>query len=120
MPNLSLFKIPGTILAHAKGLILGGEPIVPPVREPDASFAPKSDATSELGATAQDRSFWASVTAADRRLADLRRAIDEAAAEAMTREANAEASLGEDAHLGESRYDAANRVISDALGAEKS
>lgn len=68
----------------------------------------------------QDKTFWAMLAGADRRLAELRRAIDEAAAETMARETRADSSPGENAHLGESRFEAANRKIADALKAEKS
>ena len=109
MPDLSLFKVPGTILAHARSLILG-----------DETNAPKcsAEAGQESGLVKPDRSFWASVAAADRRLADLRRAIAEAEA-AIEQSQGATPSSG-DLRPGESRCEAARRVIADALGAEKS
>jgi len=70
--------------------------------------------------TPQDKTFWANMAAADRRLAELRRAIDQAAAEAMVREAEVEASPSPEVQLAESRCETAKRVISDALDAENS
>jgi len=55
---------------------------------------------------------------ADKRLAELRRAIDEAAAEAMARETGEDASPGHSSQLGESRCATANRMITDALSTE--
>jgi hypothetical protein len=55
---------------------------------------------------------------ADKRLAELRRAIDEAAAEAMARETGEDATPGLNSQLGESRCETANRMITDALSTE--
>jgi hypothetical protein len=57
---------------------------------------------------------------ANRRLAELRRVIDQAAAESMARETVVDVSSSLDSHLGESRCEMANRMITDALSAEKS
>jgi hypothetical protein len=111
MPDLSLFKVPGTILAHARSLILGDETNAPPQRTAD---------TGQANVIVKpDRSFWASVAAADRRLADLRRAIAEAEAAIDLPQASVTAPSSIDLRPGESRCEAARRVIADALGAEK-
>lgn len=120
MPSLLLLKIQGAILARAKSLVAGGDEGVTQARPEDASFASKNDAVAERVLTMQDTTFWATMAGADRRLAELRRAIDQAAAESLAREATADASSSLDAHLGESRCETANRVITDALNAEKS
>jgi hypothetical protein len=119
LPSLSLFKIPGAILAHAKSLVVGGDESVSPTQAGPRSDALWLDARVEQAPPAQDNSFWAIMAGADRRLAELRRAIDEAAAEAIARETSADEALGESASLGESRFDAANRMIKDALNTEK-
>ena len=119
-PSLPLFKIPGAILAHARSLIAGGEASPTPAMAEEPPFAPRSQAAAEWEPTPQDKSFWASMAAADRRLADLRRAIDQAAAEAMTRDVDAKAPPSPEAQFAESRCDTAKRVIADALDAEKS
>jgi hypothetical protein len=106
-------------LAHAKSLVLGDESVPPPARKANMPFAPWPDEERERSATRADKSFWASVAAADRRLADLRRAIDHAAAEAAVREDGVESPPSPAFNLGESRCKTANRVITDALGAEK-
>lgn len=121
-----LFKFPGAILAHARNLVAGGEPIPPAALTTDTTpptsvTAPA--AASEWDMERGDKSFWASMVAADRRLADLRRAIDQAAAEAIAREAAVKAPLSPDtapaSHLGERRCETAARVITDALGVKK-
>jgi hypothetical protein len=112
MPDLSLFKVPGAILAHARNLILG-----------DWATAPLERAANRdqgMDPAKPDKSFWASVAAADRRLADLRRAIAEAEAAIAATQVSVEALPGVDPRPGESRCEAAQRVITDALGAEKS
>jgi hypothetical protein len=119
-PSLPLLKIPGAILAHARSLIAGGETTARSAMAEDPPFAARSEATAQWEPTPQDKSFWASMAAADRRLAELRRAIDQAAAEAMAREADAEAQLTPEAQFAESRCEAARRVIASALDAEKS
>ena len=115
-PNVPLLKIPGALLAHARSLISGDEATTPAAMVEDPLFAPRPEAGAEWEPTAQDKSFWASLAAADRRLDDLRRAIDQAAAEAIAREADAKAQQIPDAP---SRYEAARRMIADALDAEK-
>ncbi len=120
MPSLLLLKIHGAILARAKSLVAGGDGDVTQARPEDASFASKTDAGAEWGLTTQDKTFWAAMAGADRRLAELRRAIDQAAAESLARETTADASSSLDSYLGESRCETANRVITDALNAEKS
>lgn len=119
-PSLSLLKIPGAILAQARNLIVGGETTATPAMAEDPPFAPRSGASPEWEPTPQDKSFWASMAAADRRLTELRRAIDQAAAEAIVREADAKASSGSESPLAESRCETAKRMIADALDAEKS
>ncbi|MBW8893291.1 MAG: hypothetical protein JF617_14615 [Burkholderiales bacterium] len=119
-PSLPLFKIPGAILAHAKGLIAGGETKAAQTMAEDQAFAPRSEMGAGGEPTPQDKTFWASMAAADRRLAELRRAIDQAAAEAMVREADAKAPPSPDVQFAESRCETAKRVIADALDAEKS
>ncbi|HWW25995.1 MAG TPA: hypothetical protein VNZ85_08905 [Caulobacter sp.] len=114
---MPLFKIPGAILAHARSLISGDDATTPTAMVEDPPFAPKSKAGAEWEPTPQDKSFWASLAAADRRLVDLRRAIDQAAAEAIAREVDAKAQQIPNAP---SRYEAAKRMIADALHAEKS
>jgi len=111
MPDLSMFKVPGTLLAHARSLILGDDATAPPERPAD---------TGQGNVVVKpDRNFWASVAAADRRLADLRRAIAEADAATAEPRADLDAPSGVDPRPGESRCEAARRVIADALGAEK-
>lgn len=119
MPSLFLSKIHGAILARAKSLVAGGDGGVEQARPEDTSFASKTDTGAEWGLATQDRTFWATMAGADRRLAELRRAIDQAAAESMARETVADPSSSH-SHLGESRCETANRVISDALDAEQS
>ena len=110
------FKTPGALLAHARNLILGGEAHITPASTQDRAPAPEPDAWD----TAEpDKTFWVSMIASDRRLAELRRVIDQAAAEAMARGPDTEAAPSRDFHLGESRCEAANRVISAALDSEK-
>ena len=116
-PSVPLLKIPGAILAHARSLISGDEVATPKAMVEDPLFAPRLDAGAEWEPTPQNKSFWASLAAADRRLVDLRRAIDQAAAEAIAREVEAKAQPIPDAP---SRYEAAKRMIADALDAEKS
>lgn len=111
MPDLSLFKVPGAILAHARSLILGDDANAPPEH--------LADTGQGTVLVKPDRNFWASVAAADRRLADLRRAIAEAEAATAEPRADPEASSVVDPRPGESRCEAARRVIADALGAEK-
>lgn len=120
MPSLLLFKLPGAILAHAKSLIAGGDESVAQARPEDTSFASKTDAGVEWDFTTQDKTFWATMAGANRRLAELRRVIDQAAAESMARETVVDVSSSLDSHLGESRCEMANRMITDALSAEKS
>jgi hypothetical protein len=118
----SVLRFPRTLLAQAKELLArpqAGGTRAPDVANPPSSFLP-SDGGSGLGMTRQDKSFWASVTAADGRLAELRRAIDEAAAEAIARESAAATPSNPEPHLGESRYETAARVITNALGTERS
>lgn len=112
MPSLSLFKISEAILAQAKDL-LGGGSGDPPARSEDQSCASSPDAVGERDITTLDENFWTTLVGDDRRLADLRRAIEEAAAEAMRTE------VDESPPLGESRWEAASRKINDALKAEK-
>lgn len=119
-PSVPLLKIPGAILAHARSLISGDDAAMPTAMVENPPFAPKSEAGAGWEPTAQDKSFWASLAAADRRLVDLRRAIDEAAAEAMTRDADAKASPTPEVPIVASRCEAAKRMIADALDAEKS
>ncbi|TCS17490.1 hypothetical protein [Caulobacter sp. BK020] len=116
-PDVPLLKIPGALLARARSLISGDEATTPTAMVEVPPFAPKSEVGAEWEPTAQDKSFWASLAAADRRLDDLRRAIDQAAAEAIARDVNAKAQQIPDAP---SRYEAAKRMIADALDAEKS
>lgn len=115
-PNVPLFRIPGAILARARNLIVGDE-AAPTAMVEDPPFAPKPEVGAEWEPTPQDKSFWASLAAADRRLVELRRAIDQAAAEAIAREAEAKAAPIPDPP---SRCEAAKRIIAQALDAEKS
>jgi len=119
LPSLSLFKIPGAILAHAKSFIGGGDESMTPAQAAGTSDALRLDASAERDLSAQDNTFWAIMAGADRRLAELRRAIDEAAAESMARETGADGAPCQSTGLGESRFDAANRMIKDALNTEK-
>ena len=120
MPSLAPLKSLGAILARAKSLIAGGEGGATPSRMEEALSAPDSelDAGNAWELAKQDKSFWATMAGADRRLAELRRAIDQAAAEAIAREDGVEAASNDDrdSSLGESRCAKANRVITDALG----
>ncbi|WP_419255148.1 hypothetical protein ACN2C6_06805 [Caulobacter sp. ErkDOM-YI] len=116
MSSLSLFRIPGAILAHAKNLIAGGAESTSPARL-DARLC-ASKPVGEGDHTTHDKTFWASMAGADKRLAELRRAIDEAAAEAMARDTGEHASPGHNSQLGESRCETANRMITDALGTQ--
>ena len=119
MPSLSLFKIPAAILAHAKSLIVGGDEDVSPSRAEGPSEAPRPNAGAAWDLAAPDNSFWATMAGADRRLAELRRAIEEAAAETMACEAGPDLGSGKTASLGESRFETANRIIKDALDTTK-
>ena len=110
------FRIPGAILAHAKNLIAGGAESTSPAPL-DAQLC-ASKPVGEGDPTTHDKTFWATMAGADKRLAELRRAIDEAAAEAMAREASEHASPGHNSQLGESRCETANRMITDALSTE--
>ena len=114
MPNLSLFKISEAILAQAKDL-LGGDKGNASPRPED----PSSGSDGERDATTLDETFWATLVGDDRRLAELRRAIEEASAEAMAFETKMDESPSPNAQLGESRWEAANRKINEALKAEK-
>jgi hypothetical protein len=116
-PSMPLFRIPSVILARARSLIAGDEATAPPAMAEDPPFAPKPETSAEWEPT---KSFRASLAAADRRLVDLRRAIDQAAAEAIAREIDAEASPISDARVSTSRCEAAKRMIANALDAEKS
>ena len=118
LPNLSLFKISEAILAQAKDL-LGGDSHEAAPRHENTSSAAGPDAEGERDLTTLDETFWTHLVGDDRRLAELRRAIDEAAAEAMSGKTQGEASLDPKPQLGESRWEAANRRITDALKAEK-
>ncbi|HWU15023.1 MAG TPA: hypothetical protein VN157_13565, partial [Caulobacter sp.] len=71
-PSMPLLKIPGAILAHARSLIVGDEATAPAAMVEDPLFAPKAEAGAEWEPTPQDKSFWASLAAADRRLVELR------------------------------------------------
>jgi hypothetical protein len=119
-PSLPLLKIPGVILAHARNLIAGGETTATSAMAEDPPFAPRSEAVAQREPRPRDDGFWASMAAADRRLDDLRRAIDQAAAEAIAREAEVKAPSRPESLLTESRCEAARRVIASALDAEKS
>lgn len=120
MPSSTPLKRLGAILARAKSLITGGEGTAAPIRTGEALSAPESeaDAGSVWEPAKQDKSFWVTMAGADRRLAELRRAIDQAAAEADTRELGVEAQWSNvgDSSLGERRCEKANRMITDALG----
>lgn len=119
MPSLEPLKSLGAILAQARSLIAGGEARAAPPRMEEALSAPvrEADAGNAWEPAAQDKGFWATMAGADRRLADLRRAIDQAAAEAIARESGVEALSSNDPDpLGESRFAKANRVVTDALG----
>lgn len=119
MPSLTTLKSLGAILAQARSLIVGGEARAAPPRMEEALSAPvpEVDAGNAWEPATQDKGFWAAMAGADRRLADLRRAIDQAAAEAIARESGVEAPPSNDPNpLGESRCAKANRVITDALG----
>lgn len=120
MASLPLFRIFEAILAQARSLILGDRMVARPARTTPTPFAPRPDTEREQGVAKQDKGFWTNVAAADRRLTELRRAIDQAEAVTTAREVGVKASPGGDPHLGESRYETAKRVIIDALGAEKS
>jgi hypothetical protein len=120
LPSSTPLKRLGAILARARSLITGGEGTAAPIRTGEALSAPESqaDAGNAWEPAKQDKSFWVAMAGADRRLAELRRAIDQAAAEADTRELGVEAqwSNGGDPSLGERRCEKANRMITDALG----
>lgn len=118
MPNLSLFKISEAILAQAKDL-LGGDHGDASARPEDPSSVSSPDAGGERDMSTQDETFWAALVGDDRRLAELRRALDEAAAEAMALETKSGEPPGPNPQLGESRWEAANRKINEALKAEK-
>lgn len=124
MPRLSLSKLAGAILAHAKSLVSGGEGAQRGrLQEPSlasGSHAGEASPGLEWGFVAPDKAFWATVAGADRRLAELRRAIDHVAADETQHETVDQASPDLESHLGESRCEAANRVIAAALDAEKS
>lgn len=119
-PSVPLLRIPGAILAHARSLISRDETTAPTAMAEDPLFAPRPEAGAEWEPTPQDKSFWASLAAADRRLVDLRRAIDEAAAAAITREADVKVPPTPDAPIAPSRCEAAKQLIAKALDAEKS
>jgi len=117
--SLATLKSLGAILAQARSLIVGGEARAAPPRMDEALSAPvpEADARNAWEPATQDKGFWATMAGADRRLADLRRAIDQAAAEAIARETGVEAPSSNDPDpLGESRFAKANRVVADALG----
>ncbi|WP_425998036.1 hypothetical protein [Caulobacter sp. DWR1-3-2b1] len=114
-----MFKAPGVVLDDAKGLAPGDDNGVASARPEVSPGASEPDAGVPWDLTPQDKAFWAAMASADRRLDELRRAIDEAAAETMAREAGAEASPSPNSHLRESRYEMAKRKITDALNAEK-
>jgi hypothetical protein len=116
LSSLLLFRIPGAILAHAKSLVAGGAESSSSVQL-DAPL-PASKASGDDDPTTHDKTFWATMAGADKRLAELRRAIDEAAAEAMARETGEDASPGHKSQLGESRCATASRMIIDALSTE--
>lgn len=91
-------------------------------QRPEAAQAPSLSSPAEGGdwdPSGQDKTFWALMAGADRRLADLRRAIDQAAQETGAREGAADAEKGPEASPGVSRCEAASRMINDALNAEK-
>lgn len=119
-PSVPLLKIPGAILAHARSLISRDETTAPTAMAEDPPFAPKPEAGAEWELTPQDKSFWASLAAADRRLVELRRAIDQAAAEALARETEVKAPPTPEVPIAASRCEAAKRLIANALDAEKS
>src|SRR5689334_13849812 len=110
-PDVPLLKIPGAILAHARSLISRDATTTPTVMAEDPLFAPRPEAGDEWEPTPQDKSFWASLAAADRRLVELRRAIDEAAAAAITREADVKVPPASDAPIAPSRCEAAKQLI---------
>jgi hypothetical protein len=116
LSSLLLFRIPGAILAHAKSLVAGGAESTSSAQM-DAPL-PASKPGGDGDPTTHDNTFWATMAGADKRLAELRRAIDEAAAEAMARETGEDASPGQSSQLGESRCATANRMITDALSTE--
>jgi hypothetical protein len=118
LPSLSLFKISAAILAQAKDL-LGGDSSDAPARHDESSFTSTSDAGHKQDTAALDETFWTTLVGDERRLAALRRAIDEAAAEAMAGETQADLSPSPAAQLSESRWEAANRKITEALKAER-
>lgn len=123
MPSPTPLKRLSAILARAKSLITGGEGTATPIRMGEALSTPEpeADAGTVWELAKQDASFWATMAGADRRLAELRRAIDQAAAEADARELGVEArssNLG-DTSFGEGRCAKANRVITDALGTRR-
>jgi hypothetical protein len=115
-PSLPRFKMPTAILAHAKNQIAGRETTPMSMMAEDP---PRSEAGGGWELTPQDKTFWACMAAADRRLAELRRAIDQAAAEVIAREVDTKAPPSPEAQFAESRCETAKRVIADALDAEK-
>jgi hypothetical protein len=119
-PSLPRFRIPGAILTHAKNLIAGRETTAAPAMAENPLFAPRSEARGGWASTPQDKSFWACMAAADRRLAELRRAIDQVAAEVIAREVDAKAPPIPEVQFAESRCETAKRVITEALDAERS
>jgi hypothetical protein len=120
LPSSTPLKRLGAILARAKSFITGREGTAAPIRTGEALSAPESeaDAGGVWEPAKQDKGFWVTMAGADRRLAELRRAIDQAAAEADTRELGVEAPWSNvgDPSLGERRCEKANRMIADALG----
>lgn len=119
MPSLSLFKISEAILAQAKDL-LGGDNGDAPTRPEDPSYASTPDVDGKWDTVTLDETFWATLLKDDRRLAELRRAVDEAAAEVMALEViETDEPSCSTSQIGESRWEAANRKITDALKAEK-
>lgn len=120
MPSLTPLKSLGAILARAKSLVAGGKRLSTVTRVDGPPSAPDSevDAGNDWELGKQDKSFWVTMAGADRRLAELRRAIDQAAAEASARESGGEAPPTDDPDpsFGESRCAKANRLITDALG----
>jgi len=119
LPSLAKLKSLGALLAQARNLIAGGEARASSPRMEEALSAPvpEVDAGNAWEPATQDKGFWATMAGADRRLADLRRAIDQAAAEAIARESGVEAPSSNDPNpLGEGRCAKANRVVTDALG----
>ena len=103
-------------MAQVKDL-LGSDNDDASARWEDPSSVSSSDAERDM--TTLDETFWATLVGDDRRLAELRRAVDEAAAEAMALETKVDKSPRSNSELGESRWEAANRKINEALKAER-